>query len=56
MGTRKETKENKISVVVPEKTKGYGEFKWLKWQDKMRKEKKNYRNEDKIYNSHYVIQ
>jgi hypothetical protein len=39
MGTRKEMK-GKISVVGIRNQRKYGEFKWLKCQDKMRKERK----------------
>jgi hypothetical protein len=42
MGTRKEMKE-KISVVGIRNQRKYGEFKWLKCQDKNEKRKKNYR-------------
>jgi hypothetical protein len=56
MGTRKNNERKKTSVVVLISHRKYGESKWLKWQDKMRKGKRKYRNEDKIYNSRYVIQ
>ncbi len=54
MGTRKETKK-KLPWLYQE-TNDYGEFKWLKWQDKMRKRKMELpKRKEIVYNSRFVI-